>query len=163
MTKKDDAKSAYFRSQEFLDNKAASSGDIKHFLKSFFMFRAYIKYRNGKVVHLYGNEHQVTLQQLVHNRVPSIIMDREKGYTELVTHLERKIKEFSVGAIYQRHPEKKDFSIICRRYYNGQLEECQDPVIPENQKILTLYYYFKNNLPVISTDNPANQDFKTNL
>lgn len=165
MDKRQQAKEAMTRTEEMQDLKAHQTGNLKHFISKYFLFRAYIVFKNGKRMHLYGNEHQCTYNQLRHGRFQNIELDREKGYGELINLVEKRYRaKYTVAKIYQRKPGEKSFNTVCRHYNsNGELEECQDPVIPEPEKTLTLFYYFKNNLLVITPADPASEDFTINL
>ncbi|RTL56260.1 MAG: hypothetical protein EKK37_17455 [Sphingobacteriales bacterium] len=166
MTPKTNELQNYLRSSEHLNKKAASDGNLKHFLLPFFCFRLYVRYKNKKKpVHLYGNEHQCTYYQLQTGRVPHIELSQTKGYTDLIRYVEEKIKgKYLTAIIYRRTGDHSDFNIECRRYNEaGQLEKCQDPVIdPEVDKRI-LYYYFKNGELQLQYINPNNEDFKINL
>lgn len=148
--------------EEFREKKAHQCGDLKYFLKKYFLFRAYIKFRSGKAFHGYGNEHSVTYQQLKYGMYDNITLDREKGYTDLVGMIEKKFKDkYTTAKIFCRQPGEERFETVCR-YYNskGELEECQDPVIPDKDKFLTLYYYTHMGLVIVTETDPAGNNFK---
>lgn len=165
MQKQQAAREALLNTEEMLNIKAHQTGNLKHFLIKYFLFRAYIVFKNGKRMHLYGNEHQCTYSQLKHSRFENIKMDRHKGYGELIDLIERKYKaQYKVAKIYRRNPGDKSFSSLCRYYNaNGELEECKDPLLTDQENILTLYYYFKNGCLVISETDPSAEDFTINL
>lgn len=165
MEKKTDPRKAIESTADFLDLKAHQTGDIKHFLKKYFLFRAYVVFKTGKKFHPYGNEHMVTYNQLRYGKVDSIILNREKGYTDLIGMIEKNYAgKISTAKIYCRNPGENNFDTLCRYYDNtGQLVECQDPVIPDDQKILTLYYYTHKGLVIVTETNPAGENFNINL
>ena len=137
----------------FYEQKDNLTGNLKMLLMPYFSFRLFIKFndRKGQKRHLYGNEHNCTNHQLQQQKVPFILLDKQKGYTDLINLVEKRWqKKYSAAAIYMRPPGEKTFSILCRRYYDGELEECQDPIItPELNQ--TLYYHFENHRLQLST------------
>lgn len=165
MSKRDEARKAMTLADEMIDLKAHQTGNIKHFLTPYFLFRCYIVFKNGKKVHLYGNEHQCTYNQLRYGRFENIPLNREKGYTDLIDLVEKRYSgKYTVAKIYRREPGTKDFNILCRHYdSNGQLLECQDPLIPEEQKILILFYYIHSGKVIVTPTDPAGENFKIDL
>ena len=165
MEKRQKAIEAFTDTEEFKDRKAHQTGNLKHFLQKYFLFRAYLVFKGGKKWHGYGNEHAVTYNQLKFGRFDSIELNREKGYTDLVNMIENNWRgKYTVAKIYCRNPGEKDFKTLCRHYDNtGQLVECQDLVIPDDQKLLTLYYYTHKGLVIVTETNPAGENFNINL
>lgn len=165
MTRKDEARKSLIDTTEMINLKAHQTGNIKHFLSPYFLFRAYIVFKNGKRMHLYGNEHSCTYNQLRYGRYDNIPLSREKGYMELLNLVEKNYKgKYTVAKIYRREPGQKDFNIICRHYdSNGELVECQDPVIPDDQKMLILFYYTHKGQVIVTETDPAGENFKIDL
>lgn len=55
-----------------------------------------------------------------------------RGYTALINYVERTKKDqYKKAVIYQRLPGAATFENICRRYYKGDVEEINDPVLSE--------------------------------
>lgn len=147
------------------DAKARLTYDIKHFLKPFFTFRLYVKFKaNNKKSHFYGNEHQCTYNQLLYGQVPNIEMSRLKGYTDLINLVENTWKhKLTSATIYMRSDGSEKFDTACREYYNGELKDINDPVIDDSNDKRTLYYYFQNYRLFITTEDPAATDFKKEI
>lgn len=149
---------------EFFTNKAHMTRELKYLLLDHFQFRAHINFKNKKKFSPYGNEHQCTYNQLLAGRMPNILLDREKGYTDLIRLIENSYRgKYNTAAIYMRHPATNEFDILCRRYMNGEAEEINDPVIPDENKFLTLYYYIKEGRVIIDTVDPSTLDFTIKL
>lgn len=165
MNNRDKKRQLQTDTDEFLNIKAHSTGDLKHFLKQYFLFRAYIVFKNGKKFHAYGNEHSCTYNQLRYGRFDNILLNREKGYTDLINMIEKKYSgKYTRAKIYSRQPGQENFNTICRDYNDaGQLEECQDPVLSDDDKFLTLYYYTHKGQVIITETDPAGENFKFNL
>lgn len=144
--------------------EANQKGNIKYFLQPYFSFRLYVLFSsNQRKAHFYGNEHDCTYQQLRHGNVPCIRLDKLKGYTDLLNLVERTWKgKLTKAAIYMRQPGEEKFTILCRRWYLGKLEECQDPVLDENSKQILWYSFEKNRLHILTTPPPA-IDFKSEV
>lgn len=146
-------------------DEAHRTYNLKFFLMDYFLFRCYIVFKNGKKWHGSGNEHSCTYNQLRYGRYDNIILDREKGYTDLINLIEGKYKgQYTAAKIYSRQPGEKNFNTLCRHYnVKGELEECQDPVIPDEQKILILFYYTHQGRVIVTETDPAGENFRINL
>ncbi|TWI80546.1 hypothetical protein IQ13_3224 [Lacibacter cauensis] len=141
------------------DQEAHMKRNIKWLLQQYFSFRAYVKFKDGKARHFYGNEHQCTYNQLQAGIYPNIRMDKEKGYTDLINLIERSYKgKYTAATIYMRNPGEKDFNTVCRNYYKGEATEINDPVITD--PVYTLYYIVQNGRVLVQTEDPAAHDFK---
>ncbi|MFZ4056976.1 MAG: hypothetical protein ACOYKE_02505 [Ferruginibacter sp.] len=147
---------------EKTNQRAAQEGDVKHFLKPYFSFRLYAQFKKDKKkVHFYGNEHQVTYQQLKFAQAKSIILNKEKGYTDLIKLVEVTWKNRLLSAvIYMRESDNAPFNIECRRYYNGEITDCNDPVISAENNFRELFYFFQNGILFITEEKPVEIDFK---
>jgi hypothetical protein len=92
-----------------------------------------------------------------------VLLDKQKGYTDLLRLVEQTWKgKLNTAAIYMREPGQEKFNKLCRRWYLGELEECDDPGTDQlqNQK---LYYWFENYRLRLSFDQPAAIDFKEEI
>ena len=147
------------------DQKARQTGDLKHFLKPFFTFRLYIVFKkNRKKCHFYGNEHQCTYQQLVHGHVSQIVLSREKGYKDLVELIEKKWKGmYESASIFMREAGDDKFNTLCRRYYLGEVQEIQDPVITPQDDIRKVHYSFEGQIIQLSLAPFELPDFKAEI
>lgn len=147
------------------ETQANLTGDLKYFLLPFFTFRVHVHFKNPKrKCHFYGNEHECTYQQLKRGHVPHIVMDKIKGYTGLIKLIEHTWKnKITSAGIYMRLPGEEKFDRLCRRWYNGDWEEIQDPVISHEEAVTILYYSFEKNKLQIHTTPPEDIDFKTEL
>jgi hypothetical protein len=153
---------SYWTSHKGKEAAAHNKGDIKFFLQKYFLFRAYIVFkannadkRYAKKFHAYGNEHSVTYNQLRYNRHDSIILDRMKGYTDLVKLIERYYNHYTRAQIYMRMPGEEKFNILCRDYNaKSELVECQDPVLPDEHLKKELFYIVHAGLVIITEDPP---------
>jgi hypothetical protein len=146
------------------ERKAHNTGNLKHFLTPYFMFRAYIVFKpeNGdkkysKKFHPYGNEHSVTYNQLRYGKIDLIVLDRMKGYTDLIKLIERNYHHHYLRAqIYMRLPGQEGFNTLCRDYNErSELVECQDPTLTPEQEKLTLYYYVHAGMVTVTETDPA--------
>lgn len=142
--------------------KAHMTRNIKMLLMEHFVFRAYIRFHDRKTVHLYGNEHKCTYNQLLAGRFPSIVLDREKGYTDLIGLLEGPYRNrYQYATIYMRTPGTSEFDIICRQYDRNGLKDINDPVLPDDQKKIELTYTIQNGRVLVASFNEEMPDFKT--
>lgn len=129
--------------------------NIKLLLQPYFEFRLYIVFktaegRPGPKRHFYGNEHQCTYTQLLHQKLPFISMDKLKGYNELIKLVEESYKGKYIGAkIYGREPGQEQFSILHRDYLRGELKECHDPVIAAGDQYYNLSYLIEKGRVII--------------
>lgn len=151
-----------FNSLEQAIIKAHATKDLKFLLLPYLSFRAYVIFtgKEKKKSHFYGNEHQCTYNQCLFGKIPHIQLRRLKGYTDLVNLIENNYKgKYLTAKIYMRDPQTGQFDILCREYFKGGLQECNDPVIDENE-MRTLFYYIKKNYVIITETDPALEDFK---
>jgi hypothetical protein len=144
---------------------ARQQNDIKHFLKPYFSFRLYVQFKDKtNKRHFYGNEHQCTFNQLKFAQVPHIELSRIKGYTDLINLVEVVWKaKTKTAAIYMRPEGSQSFDILCRRYYLGEIQQLNDPLLDDTNDARLLYYYFQANQLFITETNPANIDFKNEI
>jgi hypothetical protein len=138
--------------------------DIKFLLMPWFSFRAYIRFtgRDKKRGHFYGNEHQVTYNQCLFQKVPAIQLRKSKGYNDLIRFIEQDLKGKIVSAkIYRRDAGSADFNVLCREYFKGGLnmETLNDPVLSDDEGHF-LYYLVKNGRVEITEEDPSKIDFK---
>jgi len=161
MSKKETAAQSWFSTLERLDLRAHQTKDLKYFLKKYFRFRAYVQFSNGKKVHLYGNEHAVTYNQLLFSKLSDVKLDRFKGFNDLVDLIERKYRgQYRHAKIYMREGDATTFDKLIRQYDNtSELIYEEDPVLDANDDVLTLHYYIHQGKVMIQEENPANEDF----
>ena len=140
---------------ETLQQKAATTNAIQIILQPFYQFRLYIKFNNGKIMTLYGHEHDCTYKQCLFAHQAQIILSRPKGYYALVNYIENTKKGlYQKAIIYKREPGEERFNTICRRYFKGIIEEQKDPVFTDTD-LLVLDYQIVNNRVVIKTPGSA--------
>lgn len=147
------------KSADFQDQKARQTNNIKHFLRPFLSFRMAVTFKTGKRVHFYGNEQGVvSYNQLLYRRVECIKLSRLKGYTDLINYYEKTCKSISAAAIYMREINGEDFSITCRRWYNGEVMEINDPVIDASNDERLLYYHVDNSNNMVFSETPVSRE-----
>lgn len=135
--------------------------NLKFLLMPHFLFRAFVNFKNNKRTHLYGNEHKVTYNQILAGRVPQILLNREKGYTDLITLIETAyVGKYKQATIYMRTPGTNEFDTICRSYDSNGIRDMNDPVLSDEQKQLTLYYTIESGRVFILTEPVPQPDFK---
>lgn len=148
-----------FFSLEQAITKAHLTKDVKFLLLPFFSFRMYVCYNSGerKKAHYYGNEHQVTYNQLLYQKVPVITLSVKKGYMDLLQMVEHTIKgRYTSAKLYMR-AENKQFDILCREYYKGQLNEntVNDPVLSDDEGRVLYYNIIRGQVRVYEKDPSA--------
>lgn len=144
------------------DQAARMQNDLKHFLLPFLSFRLYVQFKHNKQKrHFYGNEHDCTLSQVQHGHVPFITLSPEKGYQDLLNLIEKKWKDrLMTATIYKREEGEEKFNTICRRYYLGEIQDCNDPLPGEPKKI---FYQFKGHELILQPAEFEKIDFKKEI
>lgn len=146
--------------------KASIYKRIDLILQPYYQFRLYVKFNNDETKTLYGREENCTYEQCIHLHTDKINLSRLKGYTELLNYVEKTKKgQYKKAIIYMREPGAEKFNTVCRRYYNGQIEEINDPVLNDDD-FLILDYQIINGRVVIKTPGSAAEDlpdFKTEV
>lgn len=116
--------------------------------------------RKSMTKSIYGNEHSVTYKQCLFGKVDHIVLSRLKGYKDLIQYIEKDLKgKYLACKIYYDPEGNGNFSVLCRRYYKGGLEEVNDPVITE-EDVKTLFFSVEKNRLVIHETKPEEPDFK---
>ncbi len=133
-----------FLSLEQAITKAHISKEIKFILLPLLQFRLYVRYngRDKKTGHYYGNEHQCTYNQCLYQKIPFIILNKKKGFDDLVWMVENRLKGQYISAkLYMRSDPYKDFDILCREYYKGGIinETVNNPILFEDE-VRTIHY-----------------------
>lgn len=112
---------------------------------------------------MYGNEHRCTYNQLLAQKIPNIYLNRQKGFYDLIGHIEKKIHSEIVSAtVYARFGDHEPFDMVCRNYYEGKRLVCNDEWMKKMDEDKTLYYFIKDGRVVITetNPNPDNLDFR---
>jgi hypothetical protein len=150
-------------------SKAKDTNDIKPLLRHWLSFRLYIVFKSPYKTSrwLYGNEHRCTYNQCLHGKVPNIVLRKSKGYTDLIRLVEKEYKgKYQSATIYGRNAPGGPFDEVCRRYYQGTLQDKNDPLLSDDEG-LTLYYSLKEGKLVISEteqkEDYSNIDFKSEI
>lgn len=138
--------------------KAHLTKDIKFLLLPWLNFRLYVKYSTGgrKSAHYYGNEHRITYNQCAYEKVPAIELKPKKGFDNLIWMVENQLKGQYTAAKLYRRAENKQFDILCREYYKGQLNEntINDPVLSDDEGMI-LYYKIVKGFVIIQEEDPG--------
>lgn len=143
------------KTQEMQDREARQTGNLKHFLKPYLTFRMAVVFKNENRTHLYGNEQGInSYKQLICGHVEYIKLSRLKGYTELLKYYERESRDIVSAAIYMRQKDEGLFTIKCRAWYKGEVQEINDPVIDEGNDERIFYYQVDKNLNIIFSETP---------
>lgn len=137
------------------EERAHFAQDIKLLLQPYFSFRLYIVFkqadgRPGPKRHFYGNEHQCTYRQLLANKLPSISMDKQKAYTNLIHLIEVTYKGKYIGAkIYGREEGSDQFNILHRDYLRGVLQSSNDPDFSNGSPVYEINYRVKDGRVIV--------------
>lgn len=148
---------------EWQDQKARQTNNLKHFLKPHLTYRMAVVYKNGKRVHLYGNEQGISsYNQLIYGHVDFIKLSRIKGYTDLLKYYEKESRGIVSAAIYMRQKNENLFTIKCRAWYNGEVQEINDPLIDGSNDERILFYQVDKSRNIIFSELPfvANESTK---
>jgi hypothetical protein len=151
--------------QKLLELKAQGTNDIKYLLTPYLSFRAYVVFKavHKSRRHFYGNEHECTYNQLLHQHLPFIVLRKSKGYWDLVNYIEKTLKgKYQSAAIYMRSIPGGKFDVLCRRYFKGALQDHDDPLLSEDEGF-KLFYLIQNGRVVISETDPNSIDFKKEI
>lgn len=151
----------YSDSQKIMwETKAHQTRDIRYLLIPFFCFKLSIRFKpspeykgNTGSLTFYGHEHSCSYKQCIAGHVKDILLDRMKGYNELIKKVELEYKgKYTSAKIYGRSPGELMFPTLHRTYYNGKLdkESVVDPVIDLKDEFKTLYYRLESNLLILS-------------
>lgn len=140
--------------EEMRNIVALQTNNLKHFLLPWLSFRLHISFKppDKKRRHFYGNEHGVTLNQLRAGHKDNVVLDKYKGYTDLINLVEKTWKgKWQAAAIYMRSEMGGPFDVEVRRYYRGEIENENSPVI--HHPLLKLYFHgITDNQPVFRTE-----------
>ena len=113
----------------------------------FLKFRAFVQFKSTHEKRwFYGNEHSVTIDQVIAGYANSFELDRRQGFTALVHLITKTYKTLlSTAVIYQRSEETGKFDIELCRYYKGKLERQDKDLIAEilygAPDVLRIYFH----------------------
>lgn len=149
--------------------------NIKYLLQQHYWFRLWIRFkydpdyhgpdRASGGLHFYGNEHKCTYNQCVSGKVKEIVLDRWKGYNDLIQLIEKgEFKgKYITAKIYGYDPQTGAYDILHRVYLRGKLQkkEVNDPVLDTKDEFLTLHFTIQDNRVIIqdppSADKPETE------
>lgn len=112
---------------------------------------------------IYGNEHSVTYSQCLFHKVDCIVLDRKKGYYDLVRYVEQDLKGQYIECKLYYDDGSGNFNKLCRKWHKGGLVLKEDPEFSD-EDVKVLYFTVKNSRLHI-TEKPEesevqNTDFK---
>lgn len=148
--------------EEMLALKAIQTNNLKHFLVAHFTFRAWINFKDSdKRRTFYGNEHNCTLNQLIAGHKDQVVLDKYKGLDDLIKLIEKTWRgKWKSARIFMRENPGEGFDKEIRRYYNGQIEDEQSPVLKREFEVL-YFHGISGYQPIFKKDPPP--DFKKEL
>lgn len=150
------------------EDHAHKMHDLKQVLslRKYFRFKLHmvLKKRDGSNRYIkrsiYGNEHSVTYDQCLFAKVDCIVLDRAKGYNDLIRYVEEDLKgQYIECKIYQDDGSQK-FAHLCRRYSRGGLVHKSDPELGE-EDVKVLYFATQKDRLLILEEKPEEPDFRT--
>lgn len=168
--KRQDEKEAYeaqvAANKKFIaEKKAHMTRDLKLLITDHLVFKLHMAFKkrdaNSKSVKrsIYGNEHSVTYDQCFFGKVDCIVLDRKKGYNDLIRYIEQDLKgQYIECKIYMDDGTRK-FPRLCRKYHKGSRVLEDDPALSE-EDVKLLYFTTEKGLLVIHETKPEEPDFK---